>query len=386
MESPSLIESLSSAVAGNLDMALMFEQGIWTQHLQDQKNYSAVVQGVRYFFAPDVVPVNKSGGAKEQSKSGGAKEQSTSDILKGTNGYICVTSKTARLEGEGLRVSLDSMKDVLTKKKAWEANRRGFGQVVVARKSVPVIFMSNGRPQDRRFGASDCLLGLFTCVPLDPEMLSCKLIPCSSGCGAAASETLLEACFDGKGSKRRRRTLPIYSTCGLIMGPSLSAGLTGAHAKDMYIQSLQRATNTVRLNAFCISDPDILEELRRATVRGVRVKVRYDFRQQNKTFASCFEEDRFRLIEVHPVMPSEDEKIIMHKKELLIDAEEAQGFALMGSYNPTVSAKSSQESVVSIKDPAILPALKDRFDYDWKHEEESYLRQDAIQQCPNRIP
>ena len=158
------------------------------------------------------------------------------------------------------------------------------------------------------------------------------------------------------------------------MGVVDRVAVTGAHSKELYVRSLQSATCTVRLNAYCISDLDIVEELRRAAERGVTVKLRYDHRQQTKTNAACFEEDRLRLIEVHPIVVSDDDKLLMHKKELIVDADEEFGFALMGSYNPTTTARGSQESVVRLQDPYAVEVLRARFDCDWKHEEEGRER------------
>uniref|UniRef100_A0A6C0BZR9 Phospholipase D-like domain-containing protein n=1 Tax=viral metagenome TaxID=1070528 RepID=A0A6C0BZR9_9ZZZZ len=343
-----------------------FEQGIWAQHLKDQKNSQASVQGVRFFYA-DSSPSDGFQLAECSSEWPAA-------AMSGATGYICVTPKTARVNADGtLKVSLDGLKDMLVKRKAWESNRKAY--VKLQNMKVPVVFMSVGRPPDRKFGARDGLLGLFLCSHMDPDILSCKLTSCDSGCGTfpALPTEDLQKFFDmctQPGRKRRRELLVCYTT-GCLMGAVDRLALTGAHCKDLYIQSLQRAKHSIRLNAYCISDQDIIEELRFATERGVAVKLRYDHRQQTRTNASCFEEERLRLVQVHPIVVSEDEKLIMHKKELLVDADEEGAFVVLGSYNPTITARGSQESVVRLEDPYLVESLRKRFEWDWAQEEAS---------------
>ena len=339
----------------------LFESGVWVQHLQDQKNFTAPVQGVRFFFCPQD-PARDADG-----------------LVRGGGGYICVTPKTAQMNGDGaIKMSLEAVKDAVQRGKAWEANRKAYVQLMSERAPVPVLHMSLGRPADRRFGASDCLLGLFTCAEDDVTDLSCTLTPVASPCGRIPEETaraqVRETLAGARGTKRRRQ-LFVYTSAGAHMGPVGRAALTGAHCKDVYISSLQRAASTVRLNAYCISDPDVLEEMRRAAARGATVRIRYDFRQQSKTLPGCFEEERFRHIGVHPVQVSEDEKILMHKKELIIDAELPGGFYVIGSYNPTSSAKASQESVFVHADGDVLQLLAERFDADWTQEEKNRARE-----------
>jgi phosphatidylserine/phosphatidylglycerophosphate/cardiolipin synthase-like enzyme len=345
------------------DLRDAFESGLWAQHLQDQKNFAAPVQGVRFFFYP------------EESSSTDADSVS---LLRGSRGYICATPKTAQLDADGaIRMSLEAVKDAVQKGKAWEANRKAYLQLVAATAPVPVLHMTVGRPADRRFGASDCLLGLFECVHVDATLLSCLLRPTASPCGCISAEEARRQAAEALGGGRavkRRRQLFVYSNAGAQMGPAGRVALTGAHCKDIYVSSLQRAAGTVRLNAFCISDPDVLEELRRAAARGVIVRVRYDFRQQSKTLPICFEEERFRHVEVHPVIVSEDDKLLMHKKELIVDAEK-QGFYVTGSYNPTSNARGSQESVCVHADRDVLQLLAERFDADWAQEEQNLTRE-----------
>jgi phosphatidylserine/phosphatidylglycerophosphate/cardiolipin synthase-like enzyme len=128
---------------------------------------------------------------------------------------------------------------------------------------------------------------------------------------------------------------------------------------------------------YCISDSDILEELRKAANRNVHVRIRFDSRQQQKTLSSIFEEDRFRRIDVHPIIVSEDDRLLMHKKELIVDAE-ADGsetcFAVVGSYNPTTTARGNQESVFVLETPSMVQGMRERFDMDWEREEESRQR------------
>ena len=349
------------------DLRDAFEGGVWVQHLQDQKNLAAPVQGVRFFFFPQ------------------PHAQDADSLLRGGGGYICVTPKTAQVIGDGaIKMSLEAAKDVVQKGKAWDANKKAYVQLMGAGAPVPVLYMSTGRPADRRFGASDCLLGIFACLEGDVADLSCTLTPVASPCGRIpleATRAHVRETLDGRATKRRRQ-LFVYSCAGAHMGPAGRVALTGAHCKDVYVSSLQRATSTVRLNAYCISDPDVLEQMQRATARGVSVRVRYDFRQQSKTLPVCFEEERFRHVGVHPVLVSEDDKLIMHKKELIIDAEKAGGFYVIGSYNPTSNAKGSQESVFVHTDADVLQLLAERFDADWTHEEQNRAREVRALQAP----
>lgn len=347
-----------------------FEQGIWVQHLKDQKNSNASVRGVRFFFAEIPLPVGNQQPSQDPSSY-------TDTLMRGTSGYVCVTPKTVSSEGEGvLKVSLDCMKDMLVKKKAWDTNKKAYAQLMNMK--VPVIFMSVGRPVEGKFGTSDRLLGLFHCTPLDPDVLSCTLTTCESDCGLVhlTPPQELDDHFDSstRAARKRRRELPVYYATGCLMGIIDRVAVTGAHSKELYVRSLQSATSTIRLNAYCISDLDVVEELRRASERGVVVKLRYDHRQQAKTNATCLEDDRLRLVEVHPVVVSEDDKLLMHKKELIVDAGEELGFVLLGSYNPTSTARGSQESVVRVQDAYVVETLQKRFDWDWKQEEEGQQR------------
>jgi len=275
----------------------------------------------------------------------------------------------------------------LMKGKAWGANRNAF--LRMSSFCFPVIYLTIGRPTDRRFGGSDTLLGIYRMQQTDVGSLSCTLTAVATeGVALSASaifnraKTILgvskENCgtFKLSSCKRKRRELQVYSCAGGHMGPPPAPGapelaLTGAHSKDLYVRSLANASVSVRLNAYCISDPDVLEELRRASVRGLSVQIRYDYRQQSKT-ASCFDDDRLRHIYLHPIVVSEDEKCLMHKKELIVDSEsEANGHLVVGSYNPTSNAKGSQESVVVLRDPSVVRAFAARFDFDWHFEDKS---------------
>ena len=85
----------------------LFESGVWVQHLQDQKNFTAPVQGVRFFFCPQD-PARDADG-----------------LVRGGGGYICVTPKTAQMNGDGaIKMSLEAVKDAVQRGKAWEANRK----------------------------------------------------------------------------------------------------------------------------------------------------------------------------------------------------------------------------------------------------------------------
>ena len=336
-----------------------FERGIWNQHLADQANRAASVQGVRFFFAPAVAtPVE---------------QRSDEDVLLGVHGYITALPATVQLDetsGE-LKVSLSQMKAWLQSNKAWETNRRAYASLIGT--VVPLLHMHRGRPKDRRFGGNDALLGTFLVREDDASVLSCTLV--ARGTGALNDVTVMHASraflTDNRGVKRRRRDLPLYSPAGGLMGPSGSFAVNGASCKDVWIAHIQQAQCSIRVNAFCISDPDIIEELRRATARRVLVRVRYDARQQAKTQQGLFEDDRMRHILVHPVELSADERAIMHKKELLVDAaieDRPGGLLVVGSYNPTSNARGNQESVFVLADAAVVGAVALRFDQDWAQE------------------
>ena len=132
------------------------------------------------------------------------------DVMRGAAGYICVTPRTACLEeNTSLKVSLYGMKDMLVKTKAWESNRRAYIHLKDAQ--VPVIYMSTGRPQEKIFGATDRLIGLFRSTALDVDILSCALSPCQSECGSVTAElaaaNLLseDLLLDGAAKNSRKR-------------------------------------------------------------------------------------------------------------------------------------------------------------------------------------
>lgn len=354
-----------------------FTSGIWGQHLRNQNNASAPVQGVRFYYSN---PLNEI-----------THPMDIDEHMRGLYGYICVTPKIIHIEKGVLKVSLGGMKDFLIKGKAWDANKRAYNRLTNSK--VPVIFMHTGRPSTRKFGVGDRLIGLFRCTSTDPEDLSCSLEACDSDCGFITStstsksikdfEEWLESATraDQKVGQKRRRELPIYHSKGCILGDCDPVAVTGIHSKELYIRSLQCATKTICLNAFCISDMDIIEELRKASERNVNVKVRVDHRQQTRTNPVCFEDSRLHKIEVHAVVVSEDDKLLMHKKELLVDSDIDSGFVLIGSYNPTTTARGSQESVVRIDDHKISKLLQSRFAFDWNQEEHSHRSEVVIEAC-----
>jgi hypothetical protein len=255
-------------------LADAFLRGVWAQHLADQHSRSASVQGVRLFFA-----------AAEPAEDEAAR-------LRGLGGYVCALQGFVRRQGDALQLDFARVKSALVASKAWDANYRAFLQLQGC--TVAVISLENGRPKERKFAPTDELLGLYVLEVLDADVLACELQPALT-------------C-----AKRRR----VYSCAGAMMGSAADMGFTGMHCKDIWIQALRRAELDVRVNAYCIADPDILEELRSAAARGVAVRVRYDHRQQSRTLPGVFDEERFREVAAHALIVSQDERLLMHKKEL----------------------------------------------------------------------
>ena len=175
----------------------------------------------------------------------------------------------------------------------------------------------------------------------------------------------------------------MYTPIGGLMGPVSPFASHGSACKDIWVSLIQQAQTSIRVNAYCISDPDIIEELRRAAApaRGVSVRVRYDARQQAKTQQGIFEDDRMRHVQAHPVEVSADERVIMHKKELIVDVvlkghPEPQARLVIGSFNPTCNARGNQESVVTITDVETLHACALRFDHDWAQEVKNHRQRE----------
>lgn len=373
--SPEKIEILNSA----------FEQGIWNQHLADQANRAAPVQGVRFFYAPvQSTPASVRGRSEDEA------------LLLGHYGYVTLLPETVQIdEGTGhLKLSLAQHKTWLQSKKAWESNRKAFAALVGT--VVPVIYMQHGRPEDKRFGCNDALLGTFLLTENDANVLSCVLSPAPYSLGSAGSHldktTVKQLSHnflsEGKGVKRCRKELPVFSPLGGFMGPVGSFACNGTACKDTWITHIQRAKVNIRINAFCISDPDIIEELHRAAApgRGVSVRLRYDARQQARTHQGIFEDNRMRYIHAHPVELSADDRFIMHKKELMVDVvltEDYRGIGhksaatclVIGSYNPTAKAIGNQESVVVVSDAATLWGCALCFDQDWAQEIRNHERE-----------
>jgi hypothetical protein len=368
--SPSKMEILKSA----------FERGIWNQHLADQANPAASVQGVRFFYAPAQPPPSTRQRSEEET------------LLLGHYGYVTLLPETVQIdEVTGhLRLSLAQHKTWLQNKKAWESNRKAFA--ALAGTVVPVIHMQRGRPKDKRFGGNDALLGTFLLTEEDASVLSCVLSPAPwppTAAGQGLDEALVRQrshdLLGGKGVKRRRGELPVFSPLGGFMGPVGTFACNGTACKDVWITHIQRARINIRINAFCISDPDIIEELRRAAApaRAVAVRIRFDARQQAKTQQGIFEDERMRHIHAHPVELSADDRAIMHKKELMVDvllngeyatAPEPPACLVIGSYNPTANARGNQESVVVVSDAETVRACALRFDQDWALEIRNHER------------
>ena len=74
-----------------------FEQGRWVQHLSDQNNRSAPVQGVRLYYSPT---------STSAPTVTGLPPPESDMCMTGEQAYVCVTPRTVRIEGEGvLKVS-----------------------------------------------------------------------------------------------------------------------------------------------------------------------------------------------------------------------------------------------------------------------------------------
>ena len=75
------------------DLRDAFEGGVWVQHLQDQKNHAAPVQGVRFFIFPQ--PHAQDADTKWQSQVWLGWAQSPSDSPAGPAGPLCPSSVAA---------------------------------------------------------------------------------------------------------------------------------------------------------------------------------------------------------------------------------------------------------------------------------------------------
>lgn len=305
-----------------------FQAGVWQQHLRAERG--SAVKGVRMFFG---------GHAKQEAP--------------GADGYVCVLPQTQQELSDGVReVSLASMKQALKAGKAWQANMDGLR--AIDGRAVPVIFMACGRPADKRFGSEDRLLGRFTVTITDEENLACRLTPTDDLDRLTPGRKRCSAkCAD----RPKRR---IYSSVGAA--PPMPFALTGAESRNLWLSVIRAARTSICINAYCMSDSDILQQLLDAQTRGVEVRVRLDARQQLRTMESELP------VPSHLVSVSSDDRLLMHKKELLADPQQASRRLVVGSYNPTLNARTSQESAFLLTDAPTIQAVAERFEQDWRLE------------------
>ena len=354
--------------------------GIWTVHMREVHSQGARVRGLRYYYE---------GGAGGQSDARGALVRAP----LGSDGYVALVLQGIRAvneETKSISTDLAHARDFLMSKRAWDSNFRGLRSC--AHRVVPVLWVQEMRPARMCPGPSDILLGNFLCVPHDMESLACTLTlqpAASDPQGKTAWERVLalnrerlaESAGEPRENQRKRRRhrddscsgsslRVVYTPRGALMGPVRPECFTGLHCKDAWVAAVQGAHDTVDIQAFCLSEPEILEELGAAARRGVVVRLRVDARQQDSSvLAVLLEEHGGTSVTVHPVVVSEDdERCHMHKKEVIVDGHKQRdgtSCLVTGSYNPTYRARFNQESALCVRDFTSVLHFAQRFEHDW---------------------
>lgn len=361
--------------------AQLLKSGIWNVHMRDARSESARVRGLRYYF--------EGVGSRPLADAGEGRSQ-----IPGSDGYVALVPQSIRSVDDAtqsLQVDLTHARDFLVSKRAWDSNVRGLSSC--SQRAVPVVWVREMRPARMCLGASDVLLGHFRCVAQDMASLACTLTSDDQNEWERARDLLrhrVSVDLPGKevsgrdtaGNEpcRKRRRLEdasstelqqtVYTPRGALMGPRARENFTGHHCKDAWVAAIQRASATISIQAFCISEPEILSELAAAARRGITIRIRVDARQQDSgALAPLLEEHGGAAVAVHPVVVSEDdERCLMHKKELIVDGlteREDSSCLVTGSYNPTYRARFNQESALCVMDFASVSSFAQRFDHDW---------------------
>lgn len=156
---------------------------------------------------------------------------------------------------------------------------------------------------------------------------------------------------------------------------SLSVGPTTINAyfepparegTDALIARLLNQARKVRIMAFLISDPDILQALRRFQDREADIAGVYDpggmddarraSNQDPNLFWFC-DDDRFVAAHSHPFSPTR-ENDFMHNKVMIIDDH----LVITGSYNFSENAETNYENLLLLDSPDLSQVYTDYFD------------------------
>ena len=137
----------------------------------------------------------------------------------------------------------------------------------------------------------------------------------------------------------------------------------------MWCETIVGAKIYIYVNAYCISDPDILRLLQAAHERGVDVRLRTDYTQQQRTVCNL---DLYTICR-HDLGGDG----VMHKKELICDHA-----CVVGSYNPTISGGTNQESVVLSVQTDVIHIFTNCFKHDWCHDMQK-CEEDSLQKHAN---
>ncbi|MCK9382334.1 MAG: phospholipase D family protein [Sulfuritalea sp.] len=137
-------------------------------------------------------------------------------------------------------------------------------------------------------------------------------------------------------------------------------------AEGAIVRALGEARKSIHVQAYLLSSRSIAKALQDAQARGVAVEILADREMVNKGGSSLIPK---LAAEGIPIW-LETRYAVAHNKVLLIDASDAHGFVITGSYNFTWSAQArNAENLLILRDN---PALLRRYLDNWRrHRDEA---------------
>ena len=169
---------------------------------------------------------------------------------------------------------------------------------------------------------------------------------------------------------------PTSSASSLPPAPVLSPGNTATLLTEPqvgispWLHAIAHATRLIEVNDYLLTDRTLIQALRQAAARGVRVRVLIDGHPYHDAGAIATTESAFSGSLVHLKMAParfEGSYAFDHAKYLVADPGTARAVALVGSPNGTVSAFGGYnlEDAILSTSPAVTGSLAAVFHADW---------------------
>lgn len=346
----------------------IFKEGIWQQH---------VATGRTMFFYYD---------AKEE------KSNTDDKLYAGAVAYVTATiSEVSAISDTCITLDLKRIEALLDSfPQLWHHNKRNL--VNMSGLTVPVIGVARGRPKTLKWGDHDCFLGMFSvttqgdCAHLRVDrdagyrakLEALQGMELENGRLRGRPEKRMElenGRLKGPPEKRAKCAGTEVLREGAPLGPVRAYNENSQQCKESYRSAIRDSRRYLWLNAYSLTDGDIISDIVAAWARGVEVRIRYDRCQSEKCDGASYAVDmlvcQIPAENVHAVTYPSPWKL-MHKKELFTDYG-SMCRLLTGSYNPTKNAQGNEESCYCITDEAVTCRAAEVFIYSWDQEEEEMM-------------